>query len=183
MAADRHDVIRLLRTDDVPTLAELLRRNEEFLAPWQPAREPAYFEDGTQLQMSRRELAEHAAGRMVPFVIVDRAGNIAGKLTLSGVTHGAFRSTSLGYWVSEDRNGQGLATDAVAAAVAHAFGTLRLHRVQAETLLHNVASQRVLLKNGFRSYGVAEQYLHIAGRWQDHELFQVLADGEERPRS
>jgi ribosomal-protein-alanine N-acetyltransferase len=55
-----------------------------------------------------------------------------------------------------------------------AFEELKLHRVQAETLLHNVASQRVLERNGFVRYGVAPDYLQIAGEWQDHAMYQVV---------
>lgn len=60
--------------------------------------------------------------------------------------------------------------------VRTAFDELRLHRVQAETPLHNVRSQRVLRRNGFRRIGVAPAYLNIAGRWQDHILYQVIND-------
>jgi ribosomal-protein-alanine N-acetyltransferase len=42
--------------------------------------------------------------------------------------------------------------------------------------LANVASQRVLEKNGFERIGVARRYLHIAGAWRDHVLFQRVAD-------
>ncbi len=44
---------------------------------------------------------------------------------------------------------------------------LHLHRVQAATLLRNEASQAVLRKCGFTEFGVAADYLHIAGSWQD----------------
>ena len=66
--------------------------------------------------------------------------------------------------------------EAVAEAVQLAFGDLGLHRVEASTLLHNVASQRVLARNGFEQYGTAPRYLQIAGRWQDHLLFARLKD-------
>ncbi len=69
----------------------------------------------------------------------------------------------------------GLATAAVREIVAVAFGELGLHRVQAGTLPHNAGSQRVLERNGFARIGVAPAYLSIAGRWQDHVLFQVVA--------
>ena len=82
----------------------------------------------------------------------------------------------MGYWVDRERNGRGLASDAVAAMLDLAFGPLRLHRVQAETLRHNVRSQRVLIKNGFDHIGTAPAYMRIAGEWQDHDLFQKLAD-------
>ena len=63
---------------------------------------------------------------------------------------------------------------AVADIMTVAFGELGLHRIQAETLLHNTASQRVLRRNGFVRIGTAAAYLKIAGRWQDHHLYQVL---------
>jgi ribosomal-protein-alanine N-acetyltransferase len=82
----------------------------------------------------------------------------------------------MGYWVSPEANGRGLATAAVAELVGIAFEVEGLHRVEAGTLLHNVRSQRVLEKNGFVRYGVAPQLVHIAGRWQDHLMFQRLND-------
>ena len=57
-----------------------------------------------------------------------------------------------------------------------AFGELGLHRIQAGTLLHNTGSQRVLERNGFQRFGVAPQYLRIAGQWQDHALYQLISD-------
>ncbi len=40
--------------------------------------------------------------------------------------------------------------------------------------MHNVASQRVLERNGFVRFGVTPKYLKIAGCWQDDVLYQVL---------
>ena len=57
-----------------------------------------------------------------------------------------------------------------------AFHELGLHRLQADTLVHNAASQRVLARNGFTRIGLAPRYLRIAGRWQDHVLHQRLAE-------
>jgi [ribosomal protein S5]-alanine N-acetyltransferase len=66
------------------------------------------------------------------------------------------------------------AAAALQAIKATAFGELGLHRIQAETLLHNVPSQRVLEQNGFTRIGLAPTYLKIAGRWQDCILYQVV---------
>jgi ribosomal-protein-alanine N-acetyltransferase len=51
---------------------------------------------------------------------------------------------------------------------------LGLHRIEASTLLHNIGSQRVLLKAGFQQIGMAPRYLRIAGEWQDHNLYQIV---------
>jgi ribosomal-protein-alanine N-acetyltransferase len=92
------------------------------------------------------------------------------------VIRGPLQSANVGYWVDHARNGRGLATAAVADAVAFAFEDAGLHRVEAGTLLDNVASQRVLEKNGFERIGVARRYLLIAGDWRDHVLFQRTRD-------
>lgn len=169
---------RLLRPDDAPALLRALIDNRRFLQPWEPTREDGFFTLSTQQDLVQRALRAHADGTVLPLVILDEGGDLAGRLTLSGITRGAFQSTAMAYWVRADRNGRGLATAAVAEAMQRAFSELSLHRVQAETLLHNTASQRILDANGFRPFGVAPKYLKIAGRWQDHVLYQRLSDEE-----
>ena len=72
-----------------------------------------------------------------------------------------------------------MATAAVAAIVRRAFDELGLHRIQAGTLVHNLGSQQVLLRNAFTRIGLAPAYLRIAGRWQDHLLFQRINDNPD----
>jgi [ribosomal protein S5]-alanine N-acetyltransferase len=101
------------------------------------------------------------------------SGAIVGMIQLSSVSRGVWENATLGYWVAESRNGRGVATEAVAQAVAFAFGRLGLHRVQAGVMPRNLRSLRVLEKNGFRHEGVAERYLRIAGRWEDHAILAL----------
>jgi ribosomal-protein-alanine N-acetyltransferase len=107
-------------------------------------------------------------------VILNEEGEVTGRITLDAITFGAFQSCTIGYWVALENNGRGLATAAVARMVQIAFDELGLHRIEAGTLLDNLRSQRVLATNGFIQYGLAPQFIKIAGRWQDHLLFQLL---------
>lgn len=166
-------VTRVVSMDDAEALTSELRANREFLAPWEPLREDVYFTVEAQRQILATQLDAYARETMVPLVILDD-GKLAGRINLNGVTRGAFQSATIGYWVSQAHNGRGLASAAVAEVMDLAFERLGLHRLQAETLLHNVPSQRVLARNGFRPYAVAPSYLEIAGQWQDLILFQVL---------
>ena len=95
-------------------------------------------------------------------------------MILSNIVRGPFQSANLGYWVAERVNGRGLATGAVADVAEVAFGELELHRLEAATLVDNLASQRVLEKDGFERIGIAHGYLRVAGDWRDHVLFQRL---------
>lgn len=164
---------RLVTIGDASRLAELLRDNREFLAPWEPIRPEAFFTAEGQRRVIEDALTGYGRGATIPRVIVfeDR---IVGRITLSNVVRGAFLSGNLGYWVAAEHNGRGLATAAVGEMREAAFGRLGLHRIEAGTLPHNIASQRVLLRNGFERIGVAARYLRIAGRWEDHVLYQVL---------
>lgn len=165
---------RLITLDDAPALTDLVVRNREFMAPYDPVRGEDYYTLDGITHGIRMLIDEHGAGRALPQVIVDTNGEIAGRITINGIVRGPFQSGSIGYWVSEDRGGHGLASAAVAHIKQIAFGELGLHRLQAETLVDNLASQRVLAKNGFERYGLAPNYLQIAGKWQDHLMFQVL---------
>ena len=164
-------VTRLLAVDDADELASLVVENRDFLAPWEPLHDEAYFTVAGQRAGLQRALDAHARGAMVPLGIVAGDGQLAGRLSINSIIRGAFQSAALGYWVSESHNGRGLASAAVAEAVDLAFGQLDLHRLQAETVLHNTGSQRVLSRNGFQPFAIAPAYLKIAGRWQDQILF------------
>lgn len=170
-------VTRLIALDDAPALAKLLQANRDFLAPWDPLHSDGYFTEAGQLAEVRSALIQHRQGIRLPHVILGESGAVAGRINLNNIVRGAFQSGSLGYWVSAAENGRGLATAAVREIVQLAFGELRLHRVEAGTLLHNVRSQRVLERNGFIRFGVAPGYIKIAGRWQDHALYQLLNTG------
>nr|WP_274637445.1 GNAT family protein [Microbacterium bovistercoris] len=167
--------LRPLELDDVPELTELLRQNREHLQPWEPRRSDDFFTAAEQERRARLARDEMDAGTSVPFLII--AGReILGRLTLSGVVRGALQSCAVGYWVRADRLGCGHATRAVNLGVAYAFGQLGLHRIQAETVPENTASQKVLQRNGFTQYGLAPRYLKIDGQWRDHVMFQLLRD-------
>ncbi len=165
---------RLITLDDAPVLAELLRVNRDFLAPWEPVRADDYFTVHGQSSEIRAALDHHEQGASLPHVILDESGSVVGRITLNGIVRRAFQSCSVGYWLGAAHNGRGLATAALRDIMRVAFDELGLHRVQAETLLHNGASQRVLERNGFVRFGVAPDYLNIAGRWQDHVMYQAV---------
>jgi ribosomal-protein-alanine N-acetyltransferase len=168
--------LRPLRTGDAERLAELVVRSREFLAPWEPVRPDSYFTLAGQREAVAQSLTQAGSGLTEPFVILDDDGEVAGRINLNNIVRGPFQSASMGYWLDRQATGRGLATMAVGELVELAFGDLGLHRVEAGTLPQNLASQAVLLRNGFEQFGYAPRYLAIAGVYSDHILFQRLAD-------
>lgn len=166
-------VLRPVQKLDATALTEAFQKNRAHLAPWEPIRPDKFYTVQGQQEVITRQRREMTAGTGLPLVLA-RKDEIVGLLTLSSIVRGAFQNAHLGYWIDHNLQGSGIMTAAVAAAVDIARNDLALHRVEAATLVHNTASQRVLEKNGFESYGTAHAYLQIAGLWQDHRMFQRI---------
>lgn len=164
--------MRVLRPSDAEPLAAAYRRNRDHLAPWEPERTEEFYTVERQSQIIESKLAQNSAGSEVPFVLLDDEERVVGALTLTGIVRGPFLSAHLGYWVDKEHNGQGIGSAAIAFAVDFSRQELGLHRLQAATLPHNAASQKILKRAGFEEIGYAPSYLRIAGSWQDHILYQ-----------
>jgi ribosomal-protein-alanine N-acetyltransferase len=164
-------MIRPVQPEDAAELAALYATNREFLAPYEPVRPDGFFTADGQRERLERQLADGTH----PFAILD-GDAIAGTINVFHIVRESLQSCTIGYWLDQTRNGRGLATGAVEDAVAYAFGELALHRVEAATLVDNVASQRVLEKAAFERIGVARRFLCINGEWRDFALFQRVAD-------
>lgn len=180
-------LLRPARENDVPALYRALRRNADHLRPWSPT--PPRGEKRPTLTTAASEIARWRAlwRRGDSFALYafehapDGEAAIVGRVTLGRVTRGVFQNAYLGYWMDASRQGQGLMTEAVEAALDFAFGPLALHRVQAAIMPRNARSIRVVEKLGMRREGYAERYLQIAGVWEDHLLFAVTTDEWSTP--
>jgi [ribosomal protein S5]-alanine N-acetyltransferase len=113
------------------------------------------------------------------FLIIRSSDNVLlGGLTLANVRRGVAQACSLGYWIGQPFARLGYMTEAVRAVLPFAFGTLRLHRLEAACIPTNTGSIRLLEKNGFVREGYAREYLCINGIWQDHLLYGRLKDSK-----
>jgi len=111
-----------------------------------------------------------------PFLVCRRDSDaIVGVVNLSNVVLGAFRSGYLGYYAFAGHERQGLMRAGLLAVVRHAFGTLKLHRVEANIQPGNAPSIALARSCGFAREGFSPRYLKIGGRWRDHERWALLA--------
>jgi ribosomal-protein-alanine N-acetyltransferase len=160
--------------------AKLREASAAFLTPWEPLWPVDALTRPSYQHRLRRQLSEWRAGEGYHFLIFrEDDDRMLGGLSLTNVRRGVAQTAVLGYWVGEAFARQGVMSEAVKAALKFAFGELELHRVEAACLPRNEPSRRLLEKLGFRREGSAKAYLRIAGRWEDHLLFAMLA--EEQP--
>lgn len=110
------------------------------------------------------------------FVIVTRTDTLAGVITISEIVRGSFQSAYLGYYALEPHAGEGYLREGLQRVIAHAFGKLKLHRLEANIQPGNARSIALAKSLGFRREGYSPRYLKVCGRWRDHERWALLAD-------
>jgi len=170
-------VLRVPQVSDFAEWAGLRAASRDFLTPW----EPTWPADDLTRTSFRRRIKRYSEDQRSDlayalFVLRKSDNALVGGLTLANIRRGCAQAGSLGYWMGAPYARQGYMTAAVNVVIPFAFGTLRLHRVEAACIPGNMASLKLLEKTGFKREGVARQYLCIDGIWQDHLLYARLKD-------
>jgi [ribosomal protein S5]-alanine N-acetyltransferase len=171
-------VLRQLTSEDALALLDAYVRNREHLRRFDPRRPDSFWTLDGQRRHLDSLMQEQEEGTLLACAM-QRDDLVVGCAMLNTIVYGSLCSANLGYWVDVAEVGRGLASAAVGALCRIADQDLDLHRIQASTNPANVASQRVLIKNGFEQFGTARNFLHINGRWQDSQLFQRILN--DRP--
>ena len=90
------------------------------------------------------------------------------------------RSTVLSYWLDESHQGRGIMTAACRVFIAHAFDTLKLHRVTIECASDNTRSRRIPERLGFALEGIVRGAEWLHDHFADHAIYGLLnRDREE----
>ncbi len=85
------------------------------------------------------------------------------------------RLGEVGYTIAPAHQGNGYATEAVAAVIDYAFRTLHMHRLTATIDATNRASAALVERLGFRREAAMIQNTWYHGGWCDEYLYAVLA--------
>lgn len=167
-----------LRRRDAGEWTRVRLANEDWLSPWEPSAPMGWRARHTPAayRAMRRAAARRArAGSALPFAIRVE-GRFAGQVTIDNIVRGAMRSGHLGYWIDRSVAGRGMASLAVALVCDHAFGSVGLHRLQADIRPENRPSQALVERLGFHQEGLLRRYLDIDGDWRDHLTYSLLAE-------
>jgi [ribosomal protein S5]-alanine N-acetyltransferase len=173
--AGKNIYIRLMTVDDAEEMLELQMENRLFFQKFAMERN----EDFYTLESQRKRLqmlAENAKQDLdYYFGIFSKEDNrLIGTINLFSVIRGSIQSAFVGYFLDEKHNGKGLTTEAVKLIVKYAFDELKLHRVEAGVMPHNLGSIRVLEKAGFEKEGLARKNVKINGKWEDHQQMAIV---------
>lgn len=132
----------------VPPLAEIRQRFDDRVVPWQVT-----------------------SSHMLCLVVRRRDNGEAVGLIGTHAEWSPFRQAEVGYSLLSDHFGHGYGTEALGALCGYLFSECGFHKLKAQVVEGNLASRRVLEKNGFALEGTLRDNYQLRGRWVNDWLF------------
>ncbi len=146
--------------------------NREYFERNLPPRPGSYFDPEGFKEITKELLTEQENHDVYMHLIRDSQGIMVGRINLNVL--GSDRKTAeLGYRIGENFTNLGYASEAVRLVLDKAFHTYGLDRIIAGTAIDNLASKRVLLKNGFIFSRVIENDFQINNEWVHTAVFEI----------
>ncbi len=128
------------------------------------------------------------AGRLIEdptkagFLVCEKdSGALAGFININNIVEGGFQCGALGYGAFAHAAGRGLMREGLDLVVRHAFGPMRLHRLEINVQPRNTASIALARRCGFRLEGFSPKMLFVDGAWRDHERWAITSEMIEGP--
>ena len=162
--------LRMLRDEDVPALFEVFG-DAEAMRYWSwPA-----FTDIGQARRLLDDIRTHAAnGTLFQWgIALNDTDAVIGTATLYQLDR-AHRRGEIGFALARRAWGGGYATEAITRLLRHAFEDLDLHRIEADPDPQNIASIRVLERQGFKYEGLLRERYFLNGVAMDAAWYGLL---------
>lgn len=167
--------IRLLTVEDAEEMVRLQLENKAFFEKFSMQRNNDFYTVENQRQRIQT-LIENAKQDLDYYfgIFTNDEERLIGTINLFSVIRGSIQSAFVGYFLDQEHNGKGYTTEAVKLIVKYGFDELKLHRVEAGVMPHNIGSIRVLEKAGFEKEGLARKNVKINGKWEDHQQMAII---------
>ncbi|KKI94132.1 alanine acetyltransferase [Bacillus sp. SA1-12] len=171
--------VRTLEPDDAKASLHLELNNREFFQKFASRREESFYTlDGQLTRIKKNKELQELDQYYFFGIFLNESEKQIGSIMLSEILRGALQSCYVGYFLDRNHNGKGYMTEALRLIVDFAFNQLKLHRIEAGVMPHNIGSIRVLEKAGFHKEGVARKNVKINGKWEDHQVLAIINEDD-----
>jgi RimJ/RimL family protein N-acetyltransferase len=163
-----------MEKEDLPLFAEWYN-NPEFMGE-------ALFPTQRSMTETEKAFLEPSPHESTRFIIEKKDGTKIGTISHFNMLSPVGKLVEIGYALMPSERGKGYCTEAAQLMVDYLFLSKETPRIQALTLVKNVASQRVLERVGFKKEGIMRKCFHIRGEWSDFAIFSILREEWKEPK-
>ncbi|WP_277585784.1 GNAT family N-acetyltransferase [Psychrobacillus antarcticus] len=154
--------IEKLLVTDAEDLYNFELGNRTFFEEMVPTRGDGYYNPETFKKRHETLLEEQVIGGSCFYLIKDHNSSIVGRINLVDMDE-SDKIGYLGYRVGQAHTGKGIAKKALKLLVETVTDE-GVKQIKAKTTTNNIASQRVLEKNGFERIGTSREEFEMNGR-------------------
>ena len=169
--------LSVLRKSEASRVNAYFVKNRDFHKKYSQTHTEDYFTVSMQRKYLAYDYNSFLDGTLVPlWITLKETGEIIGRVSFFNFAFGGMMSCACGYHLDKDHTGKGYMTEALKGAMAFLFDEYRMHRIEAFILPENEPSLNLVKRLGFHYEGQRISYMHINGRYRDHEAFYMLED-------
>jgi len=152
--------INSLQESDAEELFKFEKNNKLFFEQMVPSRGEDYYNFDTFKIRHRELLAEQQENKSKFYLMRDHAGTIIGRINLVDLDT-TNNIAEVGYRVGKEYGGKGIGAKALKLLLET---EVSVKKIKAKTTTNNIASQRVLEKNGFKQVCIDDDEFEMNGQ-------------------
>lgn len=169
--------LSVLRKSEASRVNSYFVKNRDFHKKYSQTHTEDYFTVSMQRKYLAYDYNSFLDGTLVPlWITLKETGEIIGRVSFFNFAFGGMMSCACGYHLDKDHTGKGYMTEALKGAMAFVFDEYKLHRIEAFIVPDNEPSLNLVKRCGFHYEGRRISYMHINGRYRDHDAFYILED-------
>ncbi|MGE7911280.1 GNAT family N-acetyltransferase [Lysinibacillus xylanilyticus] len=152
--------INSLQERDAEELFEFEKNNRLFFEQMVPSRGEDYFNFETFKIIHKELLTEQQENKSKFYLIRDNSDKIIGRINLVDIDT-TNDIAEVGYRVGQEYGGKGIGARALKLLLET---EISVTKIKAKTTINNIASQRVLEKNGFKQVSTSDDEFEMNGK-------------------
>jgi len=169
---DEYISLRLPSTEDAKMLFKSVEENRFYLREWLPWVDSIVsLQDEINFILTSRK--NHIQGDSGLWLIIEN-NHLIGALSLNWIDWNN-NSCGIGYWISQEKSGNGIITSSCRSLINHLIENNNLHRFVIEAGINNIASRKVAENLGMRLEGINKDRAIINEKYVDHAMYAITA--------
>lgn len=155
-------------------------REDPITVKFNPLKKSSLEELKTRLLNAQTNLSELESSKEFIWFVQDGT-ELVGQVSLQNI-NSTMLTGEIAYTISPTARAKGIGTEALRLLTKQIFRNSQLRRLFAHVHIENLASRKVLEKNGYKLEGVLRQHFIVNGQPTDEALYAILRSDFDRLR-